>query len=93
MSIGGPDPLLAAFAAAARARPAPGIGEPEDNLRAPFEGLFVGLASLTGQSVTMVGEALLAEERTKPDYAVLVGNATLPVGFVELKAPGVGRGY
>lgn len=36
----------------------------------------------------MVGETSLAEDRTRPDYAVTVQNAL--VGFIEVKAPGKG---
>jgi Type ISP C-terminal specificity domain/N-6 DNA Methylase len=36
----------------------------------------------------MVGETTLAEDRTRPDYAVTVRNAL--VGFIEVKAPGKG---
>lgn len=36
----------------------------------------------------LTGEHHLAEERVRPDYAVYV--AGVPVGFVELKAPGKG---
>jgi hypothetical protein len=54
-------------------------GQPEDQLRAPFEGLLSDIA---------VGESSVADLKTRPDYAVTVKNAL--VGFVELKAPGKG---
>lgn len=66
-------------------------GEPEDQLRAPFERLLFHLAVLAGfggHRVVAVGETSLAEIRTRPDYAVTVGGAL--AGFVELKAPGKG---
>jgi hypothetical protein len=66
-------------------------GEPEDQLRAPFEQLLDDLAGLCGlpvRSVVAVGETALAEDHTRPDYAVTVGGAL--AGFVELKAPGKG---
>jgi hypothetical protein len=66
-------------------------GEPEDQLRGPFEQLLKQLALLCGHkagSVVAVGESSIAALRTRPDYAVTVGSAL--VGFVELKAPGKG---
>jgi hypothetical protein len=84
------DDLLAAFGAASHAKLAPGIGAPEDNIRGPFEELFGSLSLLHGVNVTTIGEATLSDERVRPDFAVLVGKDPLPVGFVELKAPGLG---
>lgn len=66
-------------------------GNPEDQLRAPFEHLLTDLAELcnhTKGSVTAVGESSLSDLRTRPDYSVTVHKAL--VGFVELKAPGKG---
>ncbi|MDP2005523.1 MAG: type ISP restriction/modification enzyme [Rubrivivax sp.] len=66
-------------------------GEPEDQLRAPFEQLLQDMATLCGlplKSVVAVGETSLAEQRTRPDYAVTVRGSL--AGFVELKAPGKG---
>lgn len=66
-------------------------GEPEDQLRAPFELLLSRLAVLSGfkaATVVAVGETSLSEIRTRPDYAVTVHGAL--AGFVELKAPGKG---
>lgn len=65
-------------------------GEPEDQLRAPFEALMADLAELTevGKKVVCVGESSLSDLKTRPDYAVTVDNAL--VGFIELKAPGKG---
>jgi hypothetical protein len=66
-------------------------GAPEDQLRGPLEVLIADLALLTGLpqgAVGMVGETSLAEDRTRPDYAVTVQNAL--VGFIEVKAPGKG---
>ena len=48
-------------------------GAPEDQLRAPLEGLFKELATLAGNpagTVTLVGETTLAALSTRPDYAV-----------------------
>ena len=66
-------------------------GEPEDQIRAPFEQLFRDLALLCGfkpGAVVTVGESSISDLKTRPDYAVTVGGAL--VGFIELKAPGKG---
>jgi hypothetical protein len=66
-------------------------GQPEDQLRAPFEHLLTDLAELSGLSkalIAAVGESSVSDLKTRPDYAITVGNAL--VGFVELKAPGKG---
>lgn len=66
-------------------------GQPEDQLRAPFEKLLGDLATICGvdrDSITAVGESTVSAIRTRPDYAVSRGNAL--TGFVELKAPGKG---
>ena len=66
-------------------------GEPEDQLRAPFETLLGDMAELANiprGKVTAVGESSLSELKTRPDYAITVHGAL--VGFVELKAPGKG---
>jgi hypothetical protein len=67
------------------------VGEPEDQLRAPFERLLRDLAGVAGiapDHVVSVGETALAEQHTRPDYAVAIKGAL--TGFVELKAPGKG---
>lgn len=66
-------------------------GEPEDQLRTPFEHLLLDLAELAGVprgKVIAVGETRLAEQHIRPDYAVTVHGAL--AGFVEVKAPGKG---
>ncbi len=65
-------------------------GQPEDQLRSPFERLLQDMAALTNftSDVQAVGESSVASLKTRPDYAVTVQNAL--VGFVELKAPGKG---
>lgn len=66
-------------------------GQPEDQLRGPLETLFAALVietDLKPGAMTMVGEAALADLRTRPDYAVTVHKAL--IGFVEVKAPGKG---
>jgi len=84
---------IAAFGAAAKPKLAnlAASGEPEDQLRAPFEQLLGDLAELANiprAKVTAVGESSLSELKTRPDYAITVHHAL--VGFVELKAPGKG---
>jgi len=84
---------VATFGAKAKAKLAnPGAtGEPEDQLRAPFEQLLTDLAELSKlprTAVTAVGESSVSELKTRPDYAVTVHKAL--VGFIELKAPGKG---
>lgn len=66
-------------------------GQPEDQLRSPFEQLLKDLAAVAGVSsskVVVVGETAVGDLKTRPDFAVTFDNAL--VGFVELKAPGKG---
>lgn len=66
-------------------------GAPEDQLRGPLEVFVAELALIAGLpagAVGLVGETSIAEDRTRPDYAVTVQNAL--VGFIEVKAPGKG---
>ena len=83
---------LARFAETVTAKTrAPGPGEPEDQLRAPFEVLIQEVGQvLSGQEGHIVpkGEVLLPGRLGKPDYAVHV--AGLLTGYVELKEPGKG---
>ncbi len=84
---------IARFGTDAKAKLAnPGAtGEPEDQLRAPLEGLFADLAELCGfkrESLAAVGESSLSSLKTRPDYAITLRN--LLVGFVEIRAPGKG---
>ena len=85
--------VVSAFGAEARAKlDNPAIsGAPEDQLRAPLEGLFHDLAALDDLApggLSLVGETTLSHLQTRPDYAVSVNNAL--VGFIEVKAPGKG---
>ena len=64
------------------------LGEPEDQLRGPFEALIAALGNALKLKVVCTGETLLPGRVGKPDYAVHTGG--LLTGFVELKAPGVG---
>ena len=86
---------ISAFGAAAKQKLASiaVAGEPEDQLRAPFEQLLADMAELAGiprKQVSAIGESSLSVLKTRPDYAVTVHTAL--VGFVELKAPGKGGG-
>jgi hypothetical protein len=84
---------IARFGADAKAKLAnPGAsGEPEDQLRAPLEGLFADLAELCGfrrEWLVAVGESSLSTLKTRPDYAITLRNVL--VGYLEVKAPGKG---
>lgn len=84
---------IAAFGTSSKAKLTNPVatGEPEDQLRAPFEKLLSDMAVLCKfpvNSVTAVGESSLSDLKTRPDYAVTVHKAL--VGFIELKAPGKG---
>src|SRR6266851_204 len=87
------DSAIAMFGAKAKdklANPA-ATGQPEDQLRAPFEHLLADLAELSNLSkavVAAVGESSVSDLKTRPDYAITVHGAL--VGFVEIKAPGKG---
>jgi hypothetical protein len=66
-------------------------GQPEDQLRAPFEQLLEDAAALCNfhaGTVVAVGETSQRDLKTRPDYSITVNKAL--VGFVELKAPGKG---
>ncbi|MFR9758193.1 type ISP restriction/modification enzyme [Streptomyces sp. TR06-5] len=66
-------------------------GQPEDQLRAPFESLIASLAGICGlnpSQLVLVGESSLKDLRTRPDYAITYQNLLL--GFIEIKAPGKG---
>ncbi len=64
------------------------VGEPEDQLRAPFETLMENVGRIFGRRVVCTGEARLPGRMGKPDYAVNLER--LLTGYVELKAPGTG---
>jgi hypothetical protein len=63
-------------------------GEPEDQIRGPFESFIASVANVLGSEVVCTGETPLPERLGRPDYAV--HRAKLLAGYVELKAPGVG---
>lgn len=63
-------------------------GEPEDQLRGPFENFMADAASIFGWNVVCTGEITLPDRLGKPDYAIHINK--LLAGYVELKAPGIG---
>jgi hypothetical protein len=66
-------------------------GQPEDQLRAPLEGLVKDLAEACGlprDKVVPVGVARPVDLKSRPDFAVTVHNTV--AGFIEVKAPGKG---
>ena len=84
---------ISAFGAAAKAKLAnpAATGQPEDQLRSPFEQLLADLAELLNlgkSAVAAVGESPVSDLKTRPDFAVTVHNTL--VEFAELKAPGKG---
>ncbi len=87
------DHAVAKFGKEAKARlsSAAVSGEPEDQLRGPFQQLLKDLAGCCGfgaDAIVSVGESSVSALHIRPDYAVTVQGAL--VGFVELKAPGKG---
>lgn len=64
-----------------------GSGEPEDQLRSPFEAFLGGLQKPLGVKIVIKGEAQV-ERLGRPDFAVHTKG--LLCGYVELKAPGKG---
>jgi len=64
------------------------LGEPEDQLRGPFDVLMDDIGRALSLKVICTGETRLPGRVGKPDYAVHA--AGLLAGYVELKAPGVG---
>ena len=63
-------------------------GEPEDQLRGPFESLMRDAAGFLGWKVVCTGETPLPGRLGRPDFAVHLNQ--LLAGYVELKAPGTG---
>ena len=87
------DAIISDFGSKAKAKlnNAAVSGAPEDQLRAPLEGLTLDLAEFLGLprgQVVAVGETSLADLKTRPDYAITLNSAL--VGFIEVKAPGKG---
>ncbi|NVJ64528.1 MAG: N-6 DNA methylase [Flavobacteriaceae bacterium] len=70
-------------------------GRPEEQLRAPLEILFPGLAEQCGlgpNDIFLVPETPMPDLAIRPDYAIMRrrGTSSDLVGFVEIKAPGKG---
>ena len=87
------DAIISNFGSTAKAKLSNAAisGAPEDQLRAPLEGLIYDLAEFLGlprRRIAAVGETSLADLKTRPDYAVTLNSAL--VGFIEVKAPGKG---
>ena len=64
------------------------LGEPEDQLRGPFETFMNEVGHAFDWNVVCTGETPLPDRLGRPDYAVHLNQ--LLAGYVELKAPGVG---
>jgi hypothetical protein len=84
---------VSVFGASARSKLSnPAVaGAPEDQLRGPLEVLIRELGEIGGLPagiIQLIGETTLGDIKTRPDFAVSVGNAL--VGFIEVKAPGKG---
>jgi hypothetical protein len=63
-------------------------GEPEDQLRSPFEELLIAVGKAINLDVLAIGETLLGNHGGKPDFGVSTNK--LLCGYAELKAPGKG---
>ena len=63
-------------------------GEPEEQLRAPFENFIGAAANALGRDVVCTGETPLPDRLGRPDYAVHLNQ--MLAGYVELKAVGKG---
>ncbi|MFN7577678.1 MAG: DNA methyltransferase, partial [Armatimonadota bacterium] len=64
------------------------IGEPEDQLRGPFEVLVNAISQALNYNLICVGETSLPDRLGRPDFAIHLDSAL--VGYIELKAPGSG---
>ena len=63
-------------------------GQPEDQLRAPFETFFKALSSVLCVDIVCIGETNLPDRIGRPDYAIHVNGVLM--GYAELKALGTG---
>jgi len=66
-------------------------GEPEDQLRGPFEAFMKDAGHALGLKVVSTGETPLPGSVGRPDYAIHINK--LLAGYVELKAPGIGANH
>jgi hypothetical protein len=63
-------------------------GEPEDQLKPPVDNLFTSFGKIISRTIVLKGESTLHERLGRPDFAA--HSEGLPIGYVELKAPGKG---
>jgi hypothetical protein len=63
-------------------------GEPEDQLKPPVDQLFAAYGKIISRNIVLKGESGLKDRLGRPDFAA--HSDTLPIGYVELKAPGKG---
>jgi hypothetical protein len=63
-------------------------GEPEDQLKSPVDQLFAAYGKIISCSIILKGESTLGSRLGRPDFAA--HSDDLPVGYIELKAPGKG---
>jgi hypothetical protein len=63
-------------------------GEPEDQLKSPVDQLFNAYSKIIAREIVLKGESTLHDRLGRPDFAAHSGQ--LPIGYIELKAPGKG---
>lgn len=63
-------------------------GEPEDQLKSPVDQLFNAYGKIISCPIILKGESTLHSRLGRPDFAA--HSKKLPVGYIELKAPGKG---
>ncbi len=82
-------PFLQLFAGQLTAKfSARSAGEPEDQLKSPVDQLFTSYGKIISRSVILKGESTLHDRLGCPDFAAHIDK--LPIGYIELKAPGKG---
>jgi hypothetical protein len=64
------------------------VGEPEDQLKSPIDRLFSEFGEIISRPIVLKGESALHGRLGRPDFAAHDGQ--LPIGYLELKAPGKG---
>ena len=63
-------------------------GEPEEQLKSPVDTLLRSYGKVRNKKIVPKGESALENRLGKPDFAV--HEDRLPIGYLELKAPGKG---
>lgn len=63
-------------------------GEPEDQLKSTVDQLFTSYGKIISRHIILKGESALHDRLGCPDFAAHVEK--LPIGYIELKAPGKG---